>query len=65
MLFRRDPDMPIAPSTQVTELLYLWMYMLNVILDWKPGRVVDTDITTKPEEDAGGFKREQTGVRPK
>lgn len=65
MLFSRDPDMPIAPSTEIPELLYFGMPMLHVILDWKAHRVIDSDIATKPEEDTGCLKSKKAGIRPK
>lgn len=56
MLLRRNPNMPIAPSAQLAQFLYLLMLVLYVILDRQAGRIIDSDITAKSEENARSFK---------
>jgi hypothetical protein len=47
--------MAVTPPAQIPELLNFDMFMLNVIFDWKTCRIIYSNITTEPEEDAGNF----------
>jgi len=62
MLFRRHPDMSVTPFAQVSELLYLCMRMLYVVLDGQTCGVIHADVATEPEKYAGGFKSEETRI---
>ena len=33
MLLWGDPDMTVAPFAEITQLLYLWMVMLHIVLE--------------------------------
>lgn len=63
MLFRRDPNVPVAPSTKISELLHFHVMVLNIIFDGEARRVIDADIATKAEEDTGGLESKQARVR--
>lgn len=55
VLFWRDPNVPITPTTKVSQFLYLDMIMLRVIFDRQSGRIEHPDITSQPEQNPGGF----------
>ena len=56
MLFRRAPDMSIAPAAEFTQLLHLLMLLVQVILDWQLSGIEDADIASKAMKNARGFK---------
>lgn len=64
MLFRRDPKVPVTPTTQVSQLLHFRVIMLYVVLDRQASRIIYPDVATKPEEYAGSLECEESRVRP-
>lgn len=50
VLLGRDPEVAVTPSTQMPQLLYLLMVVLNIVFDGKTGRIVNPYITTQSEE---------------
>ena len=52
MLFRADPDMPIAPLAQLTQFLDFGVCVLNIILNWEFIRIKDPHIAAKTKEDS-------------
>lgn len=56
MLFRRDPEVPIAPPTQVAEFLDLGVRVLDIILHGQAGRIINADIAAKTPEDAANLE---------
>ena len=59
MLFRRDPEVSIAPSTQVAELLDLGMRVLDVVFHGKARRVIYADVAAKTPENAANLESEK------
>lgn len=59
MLFRRDPKVAIAPSTQVTEFLDLGMRVLHVIFHRQAGRIINADVAAKTPENAADLEGEK------
>ena len=59
MLFRRDPEVSIAPPTQVTEFLDFGMRVLHVIFHGQARRIVHSDVTAKTPENAANLESEK------
>lgn len=51
--------MAITPAAQTPQLLYFRMLVLHIVFDRQSSRIVDSDIATQPEEDAGSLKGRQ------
>ena len=56
MLFRRYPDVAVAPSTELSQLLHLLVHMLYIILDRQTRRIIHADIAAQAKENARGFQ---------
>ena len=52
MLFRRTPQMSIAPSTQPPEFLDLGMFVLHVVFYGETCGIENADVGAKTVEDA-------------
>jgi hypothetical protein len=63
MLFRRDPEVSIAPSTQVTEFLDLGMCVLHVIFHGQARRVIYADVAAQTPENAANLEGEKFRIR--
>jgi hypothetical protein len=63
VLFRRDPDMAVAPAAEISELLHFLVVVLHIIFDGEASGVVDADIATEVEEYPAGFECEEARVR--
>jgi hypothetical protein len=63
MLFGRDPEMSITPSAEVSQFLYLDMVMLNVVLDWKTHRIVDSYVAPESKQNARDLEGQKFRVR--
>lgn len=63
MLLRRNPNMAITPPAELSQLLHLFVRMLDVILDREPVRIIHTDVTAEPKEDARCFEGDKPRVR--
>lgn len=57
MLLGTDPYMAVTPFAEVAQLLHLGMAVLDVVLLWQAGRVVDSHIAAESEENPGCFVR--------
>jgi hypothetical protein len=62
VLFRRDPEVSIAPPTQVTEFLDLGMRVLHVILHRQARRIINADVTAKTPQNAANLEGEKFGI---
>jgi hypothetical protein len=62
MLFRRDPEVPIAPTTQVAEFLDLGMRVLHIIFHRQAGRIIDADVAAKTPQNAANLEGEKFGI---
>lgn len=62
MLLRRNPNVAITPSAELSELLHLLVCMLHVILDREPIGIIYTNVATESKEDAGRFEGNEPGV---
>ena len=63
MLFGADPHMAIAPFAQFPQLLDLGVAVLDVVLLGQAGGIVDANIASEAEKDAGGLIRQQLRER--
>lgn len=54
--------MPIAPTTEVSQFLYLDMIVLHVIFDRQAGRIEHADIASQPKQNSGGFQCKQARI---
>lgn len=64
MLFGRYPEVPLAPNTQVPELLHFCMLCRYIVFDGQAGRVEYPDIAAEAEEDARCFVGKQSRIGP-
>ena len=59
MLLGADPNMAIAPFAEFPQLLDLGVVVLDVVLLGQAGGIVDANIASEAEKDAGGLIRQQ------
>ena len=64
MLLGTDPEMTVAPATEVAKFLHFGMVVLFVVLDWEVLRIIYPDVAAQAEQYPGDFVGEEHGVGP-
>lgn len=55
--------MGIAPTAQISQFLHLRVVVLHVVFHRQIGGIVDPDVASQAEENAGTFKGQEARIR--